>query len=340
MSTKIYNGYKINNLSAIELNKFISELRDRLYNIYLDKYDKLFSILLSNHVHYLNRLDDDFAKTKDASKIEKFLNQLYKEYYLSNTNVIDTYTSDKQNDIDTVINELSLSYFGSLGSLIKDYISNKCQKIDISNIEDTSFDFISQLCLFPKDDFTLFLAYGDDLDDLLYTICKSRKNKDKAFRNKFGLEYYGYWNNTDKPKNISIKEWSKRCFDWKVIKGIPSLSGISIEILPYKAFFNKVFRLNKDIISGKYFIKKEDNAFEIAKSKIKDSYIKERITDTNVSSIIKLSEEFNELLNNDVKIKEEFNKEYKYLESILMDIDREKILTVVTDLLPNYMANR
>ena len=55
MSTKIYNGYKINNLSAIELNKFISELRDRLYNIYLDKYDKLFSILLSNHVHYLNQ---------------------------------------------------------------------------------------------------------------------------------------------------------------------------------------------------------------------------------------------------------------------------------------------
>lgn len=48
-----------------------------------------------------------------------------------------------------------------------------------------------------------------------------------------GVSYFGYWNNTDGPENISEEAWKARGELWDELlgeSGIPSMAGLSIEV--------------------------------------------------------------------------------------------------------------
>lgn len=76
--------------------------------------------------------------------------------------------------------------------------------------------------------------------NILCTFHSRNENFESIFSSTEGVEEYGYWNNTDKPENISEKQWRKRQKDWDKVftrnplKGceyIPSLTGLMCDII-------------------------------------------------------------------------------------------------------------
>lgn len=349
MSTKIFNGYRMRTLNSLELNEFILELRERLLDILLDKFDRIFSSNAGYNIYELILLDDEYKTTKDPTKIEKFLEKLYNDYGYSIECVVENHYRQKKEEktLKEIKKSLNLSYFGSIYELSQDYVRNRCKHIAITNKRNNPYDFISDLCLFPRDEnYTLFLAYGDDFESMLDNICHSRKKKDKEFRQKFGLEYYGYWNCSDKPDNITNKAWSKRCDDWDFLRGVPSMTGIPIDVLSYEAFFDLVslkrFR-GERVVTGKYFKAIEEIHGPYAKAKLKRDFIdshKNSNEEVTVSKCLDIVEEFENLFKNeDPSMMEEYNKLVEHYKEILPVITIEMTLETVMDFLPNYLED-
>lgn len=60
-----------------------------------------------------------------------------------------------------------------------------------------------EICLFPYKKDVLIMNYSD----YIY----------RDIINQFAWEDYSYWNNTDKPENVSNKEWNNRCKIWETV---------------------------------------------------------------------------------------------------------------------------
>lgn len=161
MSTTIYNGYYLPNMSLLELKKFC------------------------------NKLD---------IKRRKVLTEFVKEYFLK---MCITFT-------DNIILEPKNNDFG-LEKCLKDedlfsYLFFKfVQQIkkDSESKEFGFFDFKMTICFIPQSDKILALLY-----------CNNKKLSDLFISNEIVSEYC-YFNNTDKPENISYKEWKKRKIEWE-----------------------------------------------------------------------------------------------------------------------------
>jgi len=61
------------------------------------------------------------------------------------------------------------------------------------------------------------------------------------------VEYYGYWNNSDKPEDITEEEWEQRRKEWECLSyGVP----VCREALVYEPFTSWEFPTIKGIING------------------------------------------------------------------------------------------
>ena len=62
------------------------------------------------------------------------------------------------------------------------------------------------------------------------------KDLNEMVSNHPGLEYYGYWNNTDKPEDLTDEQWEQRRTDWDTALGgtgdeRPSSCGLIAELV-------------------------------------------------------------------------------------------------------------
>ena len=105
------------------------------------------------------------------------------------------------------------------------------QRIIVNNQSIPSIDYTCQLVLIP---------YKNDIMILKYT--EQRDLYEGLFKD-IGIESFYYWNNTDKPEEISEAHWSKREIIWKEtgifeVGAIPSQKGLTYELVTWSNYDN------------------------------------------------------------------------------------------------------
>jgi len=97
-------------------------------------------------------------------------------------------------------------------------LNEEKRKIDKTQERNPIFDFDFELAIFPLSEDKVLGMYFTEQEDFR-----------KLWLSKWFVEEYGYWDNTDKPDELSEKDWERRCRDWdKALPdycAVPSLNG-------------------------------------------------------------------------------------------------------------------
>lgn len=96
-------------------------------------------------------------------------------------------------------------------------VTKRITKARQQNERDPAYDFDCSLTFIPHGKKILALCYSEQFEHLW-----------RAFP---GVEEYGYWNNTDKPDDVSDAAWRRRSDDWDAAIGddAPCMRGFTIE---------------------------------------------------------------------------------------------------------------
>jgi hypothetical protein len=159
MSTKIYTGFKINNINNFEeLNQFRKEL------------------------------------IIDAKKKQNELST--KLMLLSAIGTLDLYTVgfDVPKKEEIVFNH---GYH---------HVNERFREFKKSNQKDPVYDLRFEIVVFLN-------------NPLLAIFIGDNRNMMKVFENHPNVEYYGYWNNSDGPEDVSDDDWKQREKDWEFLDG-------------------------------------------------------------------------------------------------------------------------
>lgn len=295
MSTKIFNGYKLIlkkdiSLNELLLNLFLSdENKKELFQaiIYDEIYQKI--KLKKENAKRLADLLKNISKKKNILSFHPFVNKnlplSYSSTFLTEENEVESIILDKLNNElkeDKNCEHLSLSYL-DLNLIserkLKEFV--KSRNVCKENQEFLHFN----LHLFPKSlkdgkEYLLIIEHHPFLignkDDMLLIL-------NYFFSDLFEVVPYFYFNNTDKPDELSDFEWKNREIEWNEVVQNPYYSigeqTIKIEFIKpvlyhdLKNFIEVYFQfLNKNQNSLKMF-----NDFKL----LKDSQV-EKIEKINV----------------------------------------------------------
>lgn len=184
MSTKIYNGYKLKNMSLLKLQGFTMRVREAM--------EKVGDVLYYNTLAAMcaNLLDQQVLLPED--KFKAFLKS----------------------------NGVELKYFKFPLLIAFELIRDWQQKVEHTQERDPEVDFNCELVIYP---------IGGKLLMQLFAERKEYREALEAFPE---VTPYPYWNNTDRPDDISERQWDKRCEDWNKAlgeTGIPSLQGFGVK---------------------------------------------------------------------------------------------------------------
>lgn len=106
----------------------------------------------------------------------------------------------------------------------KEFIEKKGRRVPAL---DTDFS----VTLIPVDGAVLGIAYTE------------HQNWFEAWCKHPGVQDYAYWNNTDKPDDISDEEWEARSNAWEIMSSDPvSMQGFTIDLVSPQGPFPKVWR--------------------------------------------------------------------------------------------------
>jgi hypothetical protein len=221
MSTKIYNGYKVNLNSFYELRQF---------------YEKISPILKQKQLQEIGKRAAQIACT-----IIDF----------------DQYGFDYSNYF--VKNKQNKTFTGQLYYLIDDFLEEKYNNILKTNIRDPQYDFSIRIAFIPLEDKILSLFYSE---------CQAFEKHWFKFNE---VEYYGYWNNTDRDEDCTEEEWNQRDLDWE--KALPGI-GYVPEHAVYFDHLNKKPNLHLNYIIQNV-PSNEKRAREIAENLMWNKYVNE-----------------------------------------------------------------
>ena len=279
MSTKIYNGYKLPNMSLVELHdfcmKFKKDIREELEKLYVSK----LSLLATNII--------------DNIKCGFFTTDSIKEYF-------NNYNSK---DKDTILPSLAAEI----------YMYECRKKIKISNERDPFNDFSFDVTFFPT------------INNILAIIFTEQKTFKEIWESQLGVEYYGYWNNTDPIDGISYEDWEKRGDEWDKVLGddfVPALNGLTFDPIAdnYPAFCD-----TKKLVEYQPGLEfRKDRLTELILCKKFDKYFKEKNGEENIYFSVRYNKykqwlednpEETQKAKDSIKIKEkleieDFKKEY------------------------------
>lgn len=183
MSTKIYNGYKINKrLSSVQLLSLMRELSLKMQEVAQDLYDKEVANLISLY------LDKKLAFNEEVAT-----NELLTTYHLDNDKEI------------VGLNHLLLE------------LKNKDTKSNC--ILDDIFDFKCQVKLLPIEEGVLFLLYTNKNEFKEMLGCYDENEIETPSPLYDYITPYMYYNNVDKPEHLTEEEWDCRKEEWDLALG-------------------------------------------------------------------------------------------------------------------------
>lgn len=158
----------------------------------------------------------------------------------------------------------------------------------------SKYDYKVEICLLNAEKYLLVIGnnkfnlfpHYDDHDNIVPGLLRN-------------VEYYGYWNNTDRPDNISEEEWNLRGELWDIAlpTGIPSKDGLAYTIIDstdINFFFKKQsykshityedrIKINTNIILNTIFNEK-------CKHKLSSASESDNLHNNNYYSFLKQSE--------------------------------------------------
>lgn len=347
MSTKIYNGFCMKSLSSMQILEFTKELREIMVDVFAKQYRQLCAQKLVDTVDELKMLDHE----KKFDLIEKYLISLYQQR-MSVVKTVNTLNSGyklPEKSVGDIVKYFSPSYY-SIKTLCREIVDEKIKATELSpTILNQDYWIHASVVLFPLSKTKmLFASFGDALTRFLLEICESNTSEHNAFCEKYGLQEYHYQNSTDKPNNISNREWNIRAKNWsKVWSGPANQSGISITILDADMFLYNMCldKQNRDDyvleIKGK-----EERVAKIARDNILQPYCKKYATRNNIEEmqVSDYSHAFRafdkDIKDNNAEIMFELEKEKEKLSNILIDIDGDVLKrTTLPMLIQNYMES-
>jgi hypothetical protein len=194
MSTKIYNGLKLPNMSVFELNKMYKNLRSKLIPVVQQEYYKFVAKIYQSAYVYV-KLDVNIC-----------------EYNIDMKNLPHEADDD----------EILLFAKREACDII-----NKTRNAILWADAEPDADFEVSLSILPIQDVILCIPSANNhvLSDELKLLLMDC----------FHAEEYGYWDNTDRPGELTKDEWNKRKDDWnKALPdalGVPRQNGFVIRLL-------------------------------------------------------------------------------------------------------------
>lgn len=302
MSTKLYNGHRMNAMSMNQLIEFHKELRSKSKVFLREQYLKLvanrmYEITMSiiRREYEIRLAEEKYGIDSDEYlKCIKYMDNTLIDIYRKNMSFarlcdehfnIDKYK--KELDIENIRKNLSYHHFGSVMSAAIDSVENEARRIQITHERNDSFDFYGSICVMSNENIsgnkTLFLVYGSLLEDYFNELLDSEDPDDIAFVKKYGIEEYMYYNNTDRPDVLTEEEWDLRRQDWDYAlpTGVPSDAGITLDMFNEWTYFSdwmfEVLR-NKALI-GDLFVSTDDiikkMTYNIVNENFLDKYCEE-----------------------------------------------------------------
>ena len=343
MSTKIYDAYKLKNLSAFEVGNFIKELKGKLLEVSAKSYSELFAQEVIELIDNLCIYDAE----KNFGAVDKLLRRIYLDSEPVK-NLLDTKINIDDLNIEKVKKSLLIKIL-PIKTIVNDILSQKTKLSEISgSYRYYEYNFINKIVFFPMKEKLLFIVFGNKLRHLMADLCFLEDNDSVAFRKSYGLEDYHYQDQTDRPDGISKEDWKQREADWDkaMPSWIPANDGIVIEMLNSERLFDELFFSvdNKNLLSINSFISsKEERADKRAYESVKDKYVKDILNKENknddVARYMEVSQEFREKVKKgNIEVLFEIEKEKEKLSKILYDFsDEEKWNKSIISYIPNYM---
>lgn len=302
MSTKIYNGFRVIDLkNQYDLSDFL--------DIFMNFLNKKEDLTLKSYVI------QNISKNEVTKYIENkiYNNNLYK-FYLNNINKNDNFLEKNSISPFFFINYENLfrktwkdddyylkikKHFEKLNknTFYKkefDYHFDIKEKINDVKRENNENDSLSVL-LFPKkiNNYFLCMVFQNILFNIDFDVVKLINNYFKENNIELLMEGYFYFNNTEKPEEISDLDWEKRRIDWNLFDLYKPVNQISFscDFINENTYKNELiytldskvcwedYKIEKSIIEKKALLKYNDGYFvnlfqnELNKNKFIMSFI-------------------------------------------------------------------
>lgn len=254
MSTKIFNGFIINKkVPSYELIKMLNIMREEVNGLYEE-------ILVKDFIKFVSKiLDNKYCMNKREYNL-----YLKKELKCTEEDVI--YRIFK-NEVDKCINSEERIY--------------------------SDYDYSCSMTVHPLKNKTLLMLFSQK-SEYKKIFGEWDKEGEVFTKNKFDfIDEYTYYNNTDKPKNVSNSAWEQRSKDWDNALGYkaPSEVGMIVEFVNAKDLNENILFLNlKKELENIY----DERIKRIAKKYVNKKYnikiIKELGKESDIHSYIRLYE--------------------------------------------------
>lgn len=336
MSTKIYNGFKCNSLSAMMQKELICDLKAKLISKYEEAYYQVFAEKSLDFIDQLSIMDqeEDFGKLKTA------LQTYYQEQCSIDKALYAARYGDVQQIEDDTINN-AFAHYTTIKTLFVDILAEDMRESEIHpTIMNDDTYFKTTLVVLPLNKSKMLLmTYPNAFTNILLELIST----DKAFANKYGLEEYHYQDQTDKPNSISSAQWAKRKKDWDeaLPSGIPSKDGICINLIDSKLFSQGFLfkKFTKNVFN--LYPSRTERVDKLAQEKAFDTYYEMNIGSDGKNdhyTIMLLEREYRKkLAENDAEAQDIFDKAWSRVNGCLPEITEEDLTKKkILDWFPNY----
>jgi len=215
---------------------------------------------LTKFYNIIEKIDTEAKIIKDDLVI-KLIAHKY-QYYFDNKSSLEYISNDfkrkiNECDIKTIINKKN-----NLLQNVLELINKRCRNVINSTERDVSYDLDLSILFAPANKKILIYPYYEyrEYFDLLKKYFKD----------------YGYWNNSDKPEDVSEKNWNIRRKTWndvldnKMLKYTLLNPNVSVVSYPYSPLEFNDFSIK--LIQN--FSSLEERAAKYAQNKYIDEYVK------------------------------------------------------------------
>ena len=249
MSTKIFNGYKITASSIDEAIGFIIKGKKEVLKQY-------HSFVIETQARSATKLLDNFLITE----------------FLIKKSALPKIKLNCEDFSDLSFSPISMSYRQEM-DMVKENEKDDAEIIIFPKKIITESESFYMAAIFSRQSF----LHNEDFTKKIINIYKSK------------MKEYGYWNNTDKPDEISSKDWNKRRVNWDkaLPTGVPIMDGISIKLILKNS---SIFSLDEE--QRKIYIENSSNQIDYEKriNRAKDEIMMEimGVEEGSVSSVMRL----------------------------------------------------
>lgn len=361
MSTKVYDAFRTKKLSCSELSDFFADSQ----NVMKELMYKYFVINARQYVdEYICRLmylDADFSSEDEIKKrnAEKCINKILRKlFFMEDNSVYSAARSSLENEVKSADKEKQnfdnhLEYIKT-GTYRYQVVNMFLRQTEfdtelesISPIDYTDYALRADMSIHPYGGRIYFMTFGE-------ANGMNRENKPECVQSyfeKYGIENYEYWDNTDRPEDISARQWSSREKMWDKIIGFDAPISRGAILYPGKEsniFTELTGRLVKDkqgIISRAREEMVETYAKQIVRSKKYDEITAEKqLVDPEfgklASDFFEISKIVDDWTKNDaINVNEMVKKEARRIEPSFGSYGPNIMKTTLKDIIPNYLAS-